>query len=309
MFYLSIIRPKLVVVNNLTKPCISIFRLNSTLNESDFDAVKKRGTSKTRNHIPPPIDLKSIRANDSDKSKYEGDSKAGFSLVALALFSIPVLTFGLGVWQVKRREWKISIIDFLNSRTKSEPRELPNDPAELENLVETSEYCPFKLKGYFLHSKEILIAPRSDLTQSVNLPGANVVTPFVLTNGPKLTVLVNRGYVPYMKYSPVTRQEGQVEGEVEFVGLLRSNEIINSFTPENKPEKNEWHYRSVNQMASFLGTVPIFLDAVESSSIKGGPIGGQTAINIRNEHMSYIVTWFSLSFLTTLLWFKKFIRF
>ncbi len=278
-------------------------RLNSTLNDSDFDAVKKKNLSKTRSNIPPPIDLKSVRTKE--QMKYEGDSKESFSIVALALLSIPVLTFGLGCWQVKRREWKLDLINYLDSRTKADPRPLPTDPAELQDLLETNEYSPFKVKGHFLHSKEILIAPRSDLTQTINLPGANVVTPFVLSDRP-MTILVNRGFIPYIKYSPVSRQEGQVESEVELVGLLRGNEIINSFTPDNKPP-NEWHYRSINQMASCLGTAPIFLDAIESSTIKGGPIGGQTAINIRNEHMSYIVTWFTLSALTSFLWFRRFV--
>ena len=82
-----------------------------------------------------------------------------------------------------------------------------------------------------------------------------------------MKILVNRGFIPYMNYSPITRQKAQVEGEVELVGLLRGNEITNSFTPENKPP-NEWHYRSINQMADVLGTAPLFLDAVEESTIE-----------------------------------------
>ena len=310
MLHINFLRPQLINVSKSKNfYLLNISRLNSSINNSDFDAIKKKGTAKTRNNIPPPIDLKSVRTHEqTEDPKYGGDTKAGFSLVALALLSIPVLTFGLGAWQVKRREWKIDLIKFLESRTKVEPRELPTDPAELEQLVETSEYSPFKVKGHFLHSKEILIAPRSDLTQTMNVPGANVVTPFVLSNKPHMKILVNRGFIPYMNYSPITRQKAQVEGEVELVGLLRGNEITNSFTPENKPP-NEWHYRSINQMADVLGTAPLFLDAVEESTIRGGPIGGQTAINIRNEHMTYIVTWFSLSLLTSFLWFRKFARF
>lgn len=67
--------------------------------------------------------------------------------------------------------------------------------------------------------------------------------------------------------------------------------------------------------ASLLGT-----------SVPGGPIGGQTNVQLRNEHLSYIVTWyvpepfgaqrshpisfcfrFSLSAFTTLMWLRKYV--
>lgn len=44
-------------------------------------------------------------------------------------------------------------------------------------------------------------------------------------------------------------------------------------------------------MAESVGAEPICLDAVVSSTVHGGPIGGQTRISLRNEHLSYIITW------------------
>ena len=137
------------------------------------------------------------------------------------------------------------------------------------------------------------------------MPGGLIITPFVISGRNGQTILVNRGYVPYTKYSPSQRQAGQIEEEIELVGILRKDEIISSFTPLNKPP-NEWHFREVELMSKTLDTSPVLLDAIRESSIIGGPLGGQTAINLRNEHMNYIVTWFSLSFLTTFLWWQKF---
>lgn len=42
---------------------------------------------------------------------------------------IPATTFALGCWQVRRRQWKIDLIETLKTRTKAEPIEL------LEKLV------------------------------------------------------------------------------------------------------------------------------------------------------------------------------
>jgi len=33
------------------------------------------------------------------------------------------------------------------------------------------------------------------------------------------------------------------------------------------------------------------LFAETDSTVAGGPIGGQTNVTVRNEHLSYIVTW------------------
>lgn len=57
-------------------------------------------------------------------------------------------------------------------------------------------------------------------------------------------------------------------------------------------------------MSSLTGTEPYYLDAVLNSSIPGGPIGGQTTISLRNEHLSYVVTWFSLSGLSAYVWYR-----
>ena len=84
---------------------------------------------------------------------------------------------------------------------------------------------------------------------------------------------MNRGHVPYFNYSPLKRQSAQIDEECELVGLLRSNEITNAFTPKNKPPL-EWHNRDIDRMSEALGTSPIFLDAVESTTLKGGPRGG-----------------------------------
>lgn len=58
-------------------------------------------------------------------------------------------------------------------------------------------------------------------------------------------------------------------------------------------------------MCDVTGADPYFLDAKVESTISGGPIGGQTRVTLRNEHLSYIVTWFSLSGFTAFLWFKQ----
>ena len=253
----------------------------------------------------PPIDLKSVRTNTAENPKepLPKPNKAA----AIILLAVPAITFGLGVWQVKRREQKLNLIEYLEKRTKSQPVNLPENIKDFQEFIKENEYKPFKCKGRFLHSKEGLLTMRHDMTGSNHLPGGLVITPFLLSDRPNMTILVNRGYVPYTQFSPITREPAQIEDEVEIVGLLRSNEPLTTFTPKNKPPF-EWHFRDIYQMAQELNTAPIYIDAAESTSIKGGPHGGQTAIQLRNDHLTYLITWFSLSAITTVLWWKRFAK-
>ncbi|KAM5186694.1 surfeit locus protein 1 isoform 2-T2 [Callospermophilus lateralis] len=220
----------------------------------------------------------------------------------------------LGLRAVQRRKWKLKLIAELESRVMADPVPLPADPIELQNL----EYRPVKVRGRFDHSKELYMMPRTMVDpareareagriSSSTESGAYVVTPFHCTDL-GVTILVNRGFVPRKKVNPETRQKGQVEGEVDLVGMVRLTETRKPFVPENNPERNHWHYRDLEAMARVTGSDPVFIDADFQSTVPGGPIGGQTRVTLRNEHMQYIITWYGLCAATSYLWFKKFLR-
>ncbi|CAF1580733.1 unnamed protein product [Rotaria sp. Silwood1] len=262
-------------------------------------------------HISKPI----YQSNNRSFTLTKRNRKDKFDGGALFLLIIPVSTFALGCWQVSRRKWKINLIETLKSRTQAEPISL------LENLdiLPELEYYPVRVRGKFDHSREILIEPRSrlDLVERENqvgprqsrasgVPGAHVITPFRVANR-NFDILVNRGYVPFDLRDPSTRRAGQIEDEHEIIGLLRSTDYLHAMWNKNEPLKNIWRVRDVAEMAAAIQTAPIFIDEVKSTSVPGGPIGSQTNIQLRNEHLSYIVTWFSLSAFTTFMWLRKYV--
>ncbi|XP_017263316.1 surfeit locus protein 1 [Kryptolebias marmoratus] len=230
------------------------------------------------------------------------------------LLLIPATTFGLGTWQVKRRQWKIGLINELRRMTTAEPVPLPLDPLEVNQL----EYRRVKVRGRYDHSKELYVMPRSpvdpekeareagSLSSSGEI-GANVITPFHCSDL-GITILVNRGYVPKQKIRAETRMKGQVEDEVEVVGVVRLTETRQPFVPNNNKAKNQWHYRDLEAMCRATGAAPIFIDADFASTIPGGPVGGQTRVTLRNEHVQYIITWYGLCAATSYLWYAKFIK-
>lgn len=230
------------------------------------------------------------------------------------LLLIPASTFGLGTWQVMRRKWKLQLIEDLRSLTSATPIPLPTDPLELKEL----EYRRVKVRGRFDHSQEIYILPRSPVDPekeareagsigSSGEVGANVITPFYCSDL-GISILVNRGYVPKRRIRPETRMKGQVEEEIEVVGVVRLTEPRKPFVPPNDVQRNSWHYRDLDAMATVTGAEPIFIDAVLESTIPGGPIGGQTRVTLRNEHMQYVMTWYGLCAATSYMWYAKFIK-
>ncbi|XP_077986753.1 surfeit locus protein 1-like [Glandiceps talaboti] len=262
-----------------------------------------------RNFSQSATKVKGGRNYSQSATKVEGTEQSGGATFGNALLIIPITTFCLGTWQVKRRKWKLGLLRDLHMRTTADPIELPTDPDELKAL----EYRRVKIKGVFDHSKEIYVSPRTlnkpggekeggGLISSGGQSGAWVVTPFRCTDL-GINILVNRGWVPRDRINPESRPQGQIKDEVEIVAIIRCHEKRPTFSPENDIARNRWLYRDVYAMSKYAGTEPIYVDANLESTIPGGPFGGQTRVNLRNEHWQYIITWYSLCAATTLMWY------
>ncbi|XP_031621113.1 SURF1-like protein [Contarinia nasturtii] len=224
------------------------------------------------------------------------------------LMLFPVATFGLGVWQIRRKVWKEQLIAELKLQMNKEPVDLPEHLPELNDM----EYQAVRVRGHFLHDKELYLGPRSLIEEKTGKKGGVltmapksgylVITPFKL-EGREEVILVNRGWVPKKKKNPLSRKEGQIESNVEIIGVVRKHENRPQFMPKMKDDQL-FLFRDVNRMSEITGTQPYYLDATIGSSVPNGPIGGQTTIAIRNEHLSYVITWFSLSGLSAYFWYK-----
>ncbi len=74
--------------------------------------------------------------------------------------------------------------------------------------------------------------------------GFHVVTPLVLDDRPGgVRVLVNRGWVPKGRIDPRTRPQGQVEGKVKLVGVVRCTEQRPQFQPKDQGKGRTILYR------------------------------------------------------------------
>lgn len=61
-------------------------------------------------------------------------------------------------------------------------------------------------------------------------------------------------------------------------------------------------------MARVAETKPVYIELLAGYGTSDDPIGGQTRVTLRNEHVSYIITWYGLSIGTGWLWFRQFVQ-
>ncbi len=201
------------------------------------------------------------------------------------LFTVPAMLamIGLCAWQVQRLYWKEALIAERESRVATEIA-LPAPGADLAQ----AEFHRVRLEGGFLHDKELFLGARS---RNGN-PGYQILTPFALADGQ--LVLVNRGWVPVERKPPEGRAEGQIAGATVVEGVLRLPHERAFMQPDNEPEHNMWFYVDLPAMAAASGTgirADLYVDAGPAENPGGLPIGGQTRIEMPNDHLQYAITW------------------
>jgi len=106
----------------------------------------------------------------------------------------------------------------------------------------------------------MLLSPR--VREGVH--GFHVVTPFIRENGS--TILVDRGFVSRDFFDSLPESN---EGEVEVLGMLRTSQKRNLFTPDNKPDGGEWYWTDVEKMAEHAGGEKAGVQAVLVEQIFG----------------------------------------
>jgi surfeit locus 1 family protein len=209
--------------------------------------------------------------------------------------AVAVMLF-LALWQLERLEWKTELIEVRQARVTAPAVSLPGPGAPADAF----EYFPVRVEGSFLHDSEMYLGARS-MRGNV---GFQVVTPFRVAAGTgadaeaERIILVNRGWVPDTHRDPARRPEGQVAGVLTLEGTLRWPAERAWLQPENEPDKNFWFYMDLPAMAAHAGVAANTRYYVEASALPnpgGLPIGGQTRVDLPNDHLHYALTWFALA--------------
>ena len=206
------------------------------------------------------------------------------------VFSLIILV-SLGTWQVKRLIWKNELISFYLKQSTNNIINLHK-----ENFVsEEIEYRKVRLTGKFLNKKEVHITGK---TYEGNA-GFHVVTPFLMQNGNY--VLVNRGWVSENYKEAKSRSFSLINEETSVIGLIRYPQKKGYFVPENEPDNGFWFTIKPAEIKKHLKIdketfiIKFYVDALRQEKKINLPIGIKEKINIRNQHLSYAITWYSLA--------------
>lgn len=249
-------------------------------------------------------------------------SMARVILAILGLLLI-VLFAGLGTWQVFRLQWKLALIERVESRVNAAPVSLPPASRWAEVSKASDEYRRVRLSGRFLHEYTTPVQAVSELGA-----GFWLLTPLCSTDGS--IVLVNRGFIPASGNTaaryPARRAAGNpcagaAGAPHTLTGLLRISEPGGGFLRDNDPVRNRWFSRDVAAIAAARGlasangapaapngapvVAPFFVDAARGQDPAGAPdrpVGGLTVISFQNNHLVYAITWYALALMVAGAW-------
>lgn len=235
-------------------------------------------------------------------------------VVALLLVA---LFLGLGTWQVVRLQWKLDLVNRVESRVHAAPVALPPAARWAQVSRESDEYRRVRLAGHYLYE---FTAP----VQAVSELGAGfwLLTPLCTEQGH--IVFINRGFIPAASNKPGTYAARRAAAnpcanggeKVEVTGLLRISEPGGGFLRENDPANNRWFSRDVQALAAARGlpklapngapvVAPFFVDAGKGQDPPGAPeraVGGLTVISFVNNHLVYALTWYALALMVGVAW-------
>ncbi len=201
-----------------------------------------------------------------------------------------LLLLGLGSWQVERLFWKAALIAARQAAVSAAPMALPPSLAAARGL----EYHRVSAAGAFLADRELFLGASDDDGHL----GYHIIEPLRLASGDIL--LVDRGFVPTDRKLPESRAAGEPKGEVTVTGLLRlpPDAKPSWFVPDNSVERNYWIWMDIPAMAAAVRldrVLPFYVDADATPNPGGLPQGGQTRMELPNNHLQYAVTWYALA--------------
>jgi surfeit locus 1 family protein len=209
-------------------------------------------------------------------------------LTIATLIAVAILV-GLGVWQMQRLQWKLALIATMNAHMAAAPVALD---AVLAMPPDQAQYRRVALDGIFVNAAESYLFTTAAGGDAVY----HVLTPFRTVK--HRLVMVDRGEVPKEKLSPATRKAGEIGGYTHLTGIWRMPEGTGFFTPAPDLARHIWYARDLwgmanaNHLALTAGAV---IEADATPNPGGWPLGGQTVVDLPNNHLSYAMTWFGLA--------------
>jgi cytochrome oxidase assembly protein ShyY1 len=225
-------------------------------------------------------------------------SAAGFGVFTLILIAVFV---GLGVWQLQRRVEKHALIAALDTRLATAPVALPEPSAWPTLTSAKDEFRRVSFTATYDKQPDAMVySSGSAVRADIGGPGTWAFLPAKLATGE--TVVINAGFVQN------TMQDRDFESRVvgrlvtgtpvTLTGYIRFPEPAGRLTPNADLPKRLWFVRDHRAMAQALGwgdVAPFYVDLETPVPESGTPKPGPLEVHLKDDHMQYAITWFSLA--------------
>lgn len=201
-----------------------------------------------------------------------------FALI-LGLGGVAILV-NLGLWQLRRLEWKEAMLSRIEAEIGGPPGVIPAAGADVAGF----KYRPVAVSGQTTGEEIHVLSGMKDAGA-----GYEIIAAFETAEGRR--ILLDRGFVP-----EADKSAARPPVALDLTGNLHWPEEIASATPAPDMGRNIWFARDVPAMAAALRTEPILVVLRQASGDAQGvsPVPIDSS-GIRNDHLNYAITWFSLA--------------
>ena len=196
------------------------------------------------------------------------------------------ILLGLSGWQIKRLNWKT---DLISQRINS----FESDPISFVNLnqPEKNEFRKVFVDGQLLNEFEMYMPALSKRGNN----GFHILVPLKTTSGK--FIIYDTGWIPLKIKEKQQRLLNISKNSQTFEAVIRTSGRKGYFQPDNDTYTNTWFFVEPELMSEYLKMNfenQYYLEAVNNGP-NGFPLGNQTRIYLRNNHLQYALTWFMIA--------------
>jgi len=198
--------------------------------------------------------------------------------IFLFLIMLTVLV-SLAIWQVIRSNYKVSLINQIQSNKNLEAIHFDN-----ALQLEDSKYRKIKLSGKLIKDKTIFYYRLKN-----NVPGFEVITPVSFDNN---IILLSRGWLK--EKEELRNFENTITIEGYLIDLYKQNIV----SPNNRWDKKEVFSLNIEDIQNNIGIKPLpyilILNSPDELKIGDQDLGFDI-FNLQNKHLGYAITWGGLA--------------
>ena len=210
--------------------------------------------------------------------QFDSKTRSAFFATCVAL----ALLVALGVWQLRRLEWKTALLARIDQAEAAPPVPLGTAPQNFTKVVATGVLLPVTA----LYGIDVRDRPDGPARE-----GAQLLQVMRRPGLPPL--LVDRGWVPDGTKPPPASPVSQ-----QISGYIRRAEKPTIFSPADDPSVGHFYTLDPAVIGGALGMAnlaPFTLIAMGPAAGPDGPIPATALPRPQNNHLQYAFTWFGLA--------------